>query len=65
MITQPVQTRDHTEKMLAAFGADIRVETLAGGGERIHVRTGCPIFAAATSKCRAIRLRPLFRWWRP
>jgi 3-phosphoshikimate 1-carboxyvinyltransferase len=47
-VTQPVRTRDHTEKMLAAFGADIRVETLAGGGERIHIRDaadlhGCDI----------------------
>ncbi len=47
-VTQPVRTRDHTEKMLAAFGADIRVEPLAGGGECIHIRAatdlrGCDI----------------------
>jgi 3-phosphoshikimate 1-carboxyvinyltransferase len=35
-IVQDVLTRDHTEKMLAAFGADISVEPL-GKGEAIHV----------------------------
>jgi len=35
-IVQDVLTRDHTEKMLAAFGADISVETL-DRGEVIHV----------------------------
>ena len=35
-IVQDELTRDHTEKMLAAFGADISVETLAKG-EAIHV----------------------------
>jgi 3-phosphoshikimate 1-carboxyvinyltransferase len=36
-ITQTTLTRDHTEKMLAAFGADITVTPLAGGGEVITV----------------------------
>jgi 3-phosphoshikimate 1-carboxyvinyltransferase len=36
-ISQGVLTRDHTEKMLAAFGADISVEASKGGGEAIHV----------------------------
>ncbi|HEY8950442.1 MAG TPA: 3-phosphoshikimate 1-carboxyvinyltransferase [Rhizomicrobium sp.] len=35
-ITQASLTRDHTEKMLKAFGADISVETLKNG-EAIHV----------------------------
>ena len=34
-ISQKTLTRDHTEKMLAAFGADITVEPLLGGGEAI------------------------------
>lgn len=34
-ITQRALTRDHTERMLRAFGADISVEELEGGGERI------------------------------
>jgi 3-phosphoshikimate 1-carboxyvinyltransferase len=47
-ITQDTLTRDHTEKMLKAFGADIRVEPLSGGGERVHTRTaldlhGCEV----------------------
>jgi 3-phosphoshikimate 1-carboxyvinyltransferase len=36
-IAQKTLTRDHTEKMLAAFGADITVEPLADGGEVIIV----------------------------
>jgi 3-phosphoshikimate 1-carboxyvinyltransferase len=36
-ITQAALTRDHTERMLRAFGAEISVEPLAGGGERIAV----------------------------
>ncbi len=35
-ISQSELTRDHTEKMLAAFGAEIEVETLAKG-EAVHV----------------------------
>ena len=36
-IRQGVVTRDHTEKMLAAFGAEISVEPLKSGGEAIHL----------------------------
>ena len=36
-ITQRALTRDHTEHMLRAFGADVRVEPLQDGGERICV----------------------------
>lgn len=36
-ISQATLTRDHTEKMLAAFGADISVEPLKGGGETISL----------------------------
>lgn len=36
-ISQNALTRDHTEKMLAAFGADIRVEPVEGGGEAITI----------------------------
>jgi 3-phosphoshikimate 1-carboxyvinyltransferase len=34
-IVQRALTRDHTEKMLKAFGADIRVNALSDGGEEI------------------------------
>lgn len=36
-ISQATLTRDHTEKMLAAFGAEIAVQPLAEGGEEIAV----------------------------
>jgi len=36
-IVQRSLTRDHTEKMLAAFGAEVGVETLPDGGEAITV----------------------------
>ena len=36
-IVQRALTRDHTERMLAAFGAKISVETLADGGEAIEI----------------------------
>jgi 3-phosphoshikimate 1-carboxyvinyltransferase len=34
-VIQHTLTRDHTERMLRAFGADVSVESLSGGGERI------------------------------
>ncbi len=36
-VIEPVMTRDHTEKMLAGFGADIQVETGADGVRTIAV----------------------------
>jgi 3-phosphoshikimate 1-carboxyvinyltransferase len=36
-IVQRALTRDHTEKMLAAFGARIAVEALEGGGEAVEI----------------------------
>jgi 3-phosphoshikimate 1-carboxyvinyltransferase len=36
-IRQGVPTRDHTEKMLTAFGAAISIETLKSGGEAVHL----------------------------
>jgi len=47
-ITQTTPTRDHTEKMLAAFGAKISVTPNPGGGEVIAVEgpaelTGCTV----------------------
>ncbi|HEX3944660.1 MAG TPA: 3-phosphoshikimate 1-carboxyvinyltransferase [Rhizomicrobium sp.] len=36
-ITQKTLTRDHTERMLSAFGAKVSVEPLERGGERISV----------------------------
>jgi len=46
-VTQDTLTRDHTEKMLKAFGGDVRVTPLANGGERIDTRCaqlrGCEV----------------------
>lgn len=40
-VTEKAATRDHTELMLRAFGANLTVETLAGGGRKIAL-TGKP-----------------------
>lgn len=37
-VIEPVATRDHTEKMLAGFGAQIEVETDADGARRISLQ---------------------------
>jgi 3-phosphoshikimate 1-carboxyvinyltransferase len=37
IIDEPVLTRDHTERMLEAFGGTIRREPLEGGGQRVKV----------------------------
>lgn len=37
-VIEPVPTRDHSEKMLAGFGADIRVDTDAAGVRTIMLR---------------------------
>ena len=37
-IVEPVPTRDHTERMLSAFGADINITPQAGGGCVIEVQ---------------------------
>ncbi|HEY4275506.1 MAG TPA: 3-phosphoshikimate 1-carboxyvinyltransferase [Rhizomicrobium sp.] len=47
-ISQKALTRDHTEKMLAAFGAPIHVEAGTDGGETVRIAgparlTGCTI----------------------
>ncbi len=46
-ITQKILTRDHTEKMLSAFGAGISVEPLGDGGEKILVAGRKPLLACA------------------
>jgi 3-phosphoshikimate 1-carboxyvinyltransferase len=38
VVDEPVPTRDHSERMLKGFGADLSVEPLEGGGRRISVR---------------------------
>lgn len=36
-VIEPVMTRDHTEKMLAGFGARLEIDTDAAGARHIHV----------------------------
>jgi 3-phosphoshikimate 1-carboxyvinyltransferase len=36
-VIEPVPTRDHTERMLAHFGAEVAQETLPSGGRRVAV----------------------------
>jgi 3-phosphoshikimate 1-carboxyvinyltransferase len=36
-VIEPEPTRDHTERMLRHFGADVRVQAAEGGGKRITV----------------------------
>ncbi|MDX2233668.1 MAG: 3-phosphoshikimate 1-carboxyvinyltransferase [Hyphomonadaceae bacterium] len=43
-VTEPKPSRDHTERMLAAFGGAVRMETLADGRHRVSV-TGRPRLA--------------------
>lgn len=46
-VVEPIMTRDHTEKMLAGFGADISIDTDADGVRTIRVE-GLPDFKAQT-----------------
>jgi 3-phosphoshikimate 1-carboxyvinyltransferase len=48
-ISQGTLTRDHTEKMLAAFGADITVEPLPEGGEAIALTGEAELKAIAVA----------------
>ena len=45
-VVEPQPTRDHTERMLRHFGAQVSVEPIAAGGRRIAV-TGQPELSAA------------------
>ena len=45
-VVEPQPSRDHTERMLRHFGAQVSVEPIAAGGRRITV-TGQPELAAA------------------
>ncbi|TPE61124.1 3-phosphoshikimate 1-carboxyvinyltransferase [Sandaracinobacter neustonicus] len=38
VVEEPVPTRDHSERMLKGFGAELSVEPMADGGKRIAVR---------------------------
>lgn len=48
-ITEPVPVRDHTERMLAGFGAPPVIEELEGGGKRIAVQGGAKLTPASVT----------------
>ena len=39
-VTEPVRSRDHTERMLAAFGVEVESEAAANGGWTVSLRGG-------------------------
>lgn len=43
VVIEPVPVRDHTERMLAGFGAPPVIEEIDGGGKRIAVEGGMPL----------------------
>ncbi len=45
-VIEPARTRDHTERMLRHFGADVTIETIEGGATAVTV-AGQPELAAA------------------
>jgi 3-phosphoshikimate 1-carboxyvinyltransferase len=45
-VTEPVRSRDHTERMLCAFGAEVAVEE-SGSGWRVRLRGGQPLAGTA------------------
>ncbi|MGH1557746.1 hypothetical protein ACRAWD_07705 [Caulobacter segnis] len=64
-VIEPEATRDHTERMLRAFGAEVIVEDRAAG-ERPFGTFACPrarSWSGPTWPCRATRPRRLSRWW--
>ena len=62
-IVERAPTRDHTERMLRAFGAKIAVEELANG-EAISVTGEAELKPARDRGAGRSRRRRRFRWWR-
>jgi len=60
VVIEKEATRDHTEKMLALFGADVRVEPLRVDG-RPDTGTGRRIWSRSQSRSRPIPRRPRSR----
>jgi 3-phosphoshikimate 1-carboxyvinyltransferase len=60
-VVEPVMTRDHTEKMLAGFGAELEIETGSGGVRHIRVcgqgeLRGCDVTVPADPSSAAFPL---------
>jgi 3-phosphoshikimate 1-carboxyvinyltransferase len=63
-VLEPVATRDHTEKMLAGFGAAIEVETDGEGARHISIEGQTPASGQRHRGAGRSRPRPPFRWSR-
>ena len=57
-------SRDHTERLLAHFGAEVTVEAEGAHGRRITLQGEPELGAGAGRGSGRSRPRPLFRWWR-
>ena len=59
-VIEPLASRDHSERMLAAMGAEVAVETTAGRWPARDDHAASPSCARRASSCPAIRPRPAF-----
>ena len=57
-VVEPLAARDHTERMLGYFGAELSAEDRGSGAPRRHHMRRRRAHGAAISPCRAIRARP-------
>ena len=57
-VVEPVAARDHTERMLGYFGAELCAEDRGGGRPRRHHLRRCASFTARALPCREIRAPP-------
>ncbi len=64
-VIEPEATRDHTERMLRAFGAEVERRGPAGLARHIALPGRPEADAGPTWPCRATRPRRPSRWWRP
>ncbi len=48
-VTEARKTRDHTEKMLRGFGADLRQAPIPGGGQIVEIEGGQRLYAVNTA----------------
>ena len=62
-VTEPRPTRDHTERMLAHFGATVVIDQ-ADDGARSVTLTGQPELSGPASTCPVTCRRRRSRWWR-
>ena len=59
-VVEPQASRDHSERMLAAMGAEVTVETAAGRRPAGDDHAASPSCGRRASSCRATRPRPGF-----